>query len=455
MKDRVFRAVDEHFWTFVQIGQSGIGTVRPSDTSIVLGYSGMPWWDPNYILLEANMRVRNHRLGVGFGVLLLAAVSACGGASGGATAGEQQGVTSDTIRLGTSLPLTGGIAAAGQGFKAGLEAAVDQVNDEGGINGRKVELTILDDGFETPRSVANILRLIEQTKVFALDFPVGSAALPGSFPNVERAGIPMFGPYLPPDPNLDEVYFVTTPHHEQAQIISNWLGEQGLSKVGFIGQDNELGHAVLEGLESQADASGIEVVESALTEAGSTNVSPAVLSVKSSSAEAVVLGTDNSQTALVLKMAKDLNWKPVFIGGSSATNPGSEASVGAAGDAAEGLYGASVTALPTQDTDAAARYREAMAASNPDQTESIFALTAYATQQVLFHILEEMGDDLTWDNFQATAESLQGFETGLLPPITFGSTPDGHTGAHGVIFTQYTDGKWNVLSDTYQLLEQE
>lgn len=376
--------------------------------------------------------------------------TACGGPGGeGQSASKTaQGITSSVIKLGTTLPLTGGAASSGQAFKAGLEASVEEINSAGGINGRKLELTILDDGFEPARSVANILRLTQQDKVFALDMPVGSAEIPGSYPLVKRIGIPMFGPYLPPDPDMPSVFQVATPHNEQGQILAGWLAEQGIKKIAYIGQDNDFGHAVRDGLKEGAAAAGIEVVAVGLTETNSTNVSPAVLSTKKANPEAIVLGTDNTQTALVLKQASQLGWHPMFVGDSSAASTGTQVSVGPAGEAANGLWGAAVAALPNGvGNDAVKKYRAAMEKSAPDQADSLYALIAYGTNQVFFHILEQMGDDLTWSGFQKTAEALSGFETGLLPPITFGPLPGGHTGGHGVLLAQYENGQWTTKTD--------
>ena len=385
-------------------------------------------------------------------VLLTAGCASTSGTStsGASTSGASQtsqGITKTTIKLGTTLPLTGGAASAGAAFKAGLQASVDEINAAGGINGRTIDLTILDDGFQPARSVANILRMTEQDKVFALDMPVGSAEIPGSFPLVKRTGVPMFGPYLPPDPDLPSAFLLATPHKEQGEVMADWLSGRGVKKVAYIGQDNDYGHAVLDGLNSEAAKVGLTVVATGLTETNSTNVGPAVLSTKKANPEAVVLGTDNTQTALVLKQAKQLGWSPLFVGDSSASNTGTQGAVGPAGDAANGLWGAAVAALPGGTSSAVQKYRAAMMKTAPDEVDNLYSLIAYGTNQVLFHILQQMGDNLDWSNFQKVAESLNSYQTDLLPPITFGPLPGGHTGAHGVLMAQYDQGKWTAKTD--------
>jgi len=384
------------------------------------------------------------------GLLLVSGCATTSGGSAAATSGgksQAQGIAKDTINLGTTLPLTGGAASSGASFKAGLEASVKEINDKGGINGRKINLTILDDGFDPARSVANILRLQSQDKVFALDMPVGSAGIPGSYPLVQRTGIPMFGPYLPPDPNLPSVFELATPHAEQGQIIVDWLAGQNLKKVAYIGQDNDYGQAVLSGVKEGVSANGATLVATGLTQTNSTNVSPSVLSVKAANPDAVVLGTDNTQTALVLKQAAQLGWKPLFVGDSSAANTGTSTAVKAAGDAANGLYGAAVAALPSGSGAQLDQFRAALKASSPGTNPDLYSLIAYGTNQVLFEVIKKMGDDLSWSNFLKVTEGLSDYKTGLLPPITFGPLPGGHTGAHGVMIDQYENGTWTAKTD--------
>ena len=382
-------------------------------------------------------------------------VAACAGGSAGEGApgasSQGQGVSDKVIKLGATLPLTGGAADNGKAFRAGMEAAIEEINEAGGINGRTLEMKVLDDGFQPARTVSNILRLLEQDKVFALNAPVGSAGIPGAYSMIERTGAPMFGPYLPPDPDLPSVFLLPTPHREQGEVMTSWLAGEGVKRVAFIGQDNEYGHAILDGVKEAAARDNVEVVEVALTETNSTNVNPSVLSAKRASPDALVLGTDNAQTTLVLKQVKQLGWDIRIVAGSSAAGTGSSTTVGPAGEAAEGLYGAAIAALPNSDTDAVKKYHEAMKKYRPDaDSDNIYALVFYAQQQVFFEILRRMGNDLTWENFQKVSESLKSFETGLLPPITFGELPGGHTGSHGVIIAQYLNGKWATKTDFIQ-----
>ena len=334
-----------------------------------------------------------------------------------------QGVTGDRLKIGTSLPLSGGAATAGKGFEAGLKAAVAEVNDAGGIGGRQVDLVVLDDGFEAARSVANVRRLGEEEKVFAVVGPAGTANLPGSFAYLERKGMPMFAPVLPPDPDQAEVWLLGTGHKDQVRVIIDWLAQKKVKTVALLTQDNDLGEAFEAAVDKQAPKHDIELVASEKLEPNSTDVDSAILKLKGKNPGAVISGTDNAQTALLLKEAKDLKWSPLIIGNSSSGGPGSASTVGPAGPAAEGFYSAAILEFPTADGPEVARYRAAMEKGGGAEADNSFALQNYASAQVFFEIVKRLGDDLCWSTFGFEAEKLADFETGLIPPVSFGPLP--------------------------------
>jgi branched-chain amino acid transport system substrate-binding protein len=383
-------------------------------------------------------------------------VAACGGTAGVSTSStpkNAQGVTSNTIKIGATEPLSGGAAASGAGFKAGLDAAVQEINAKGGVNGRKFSLTVLDDGFEAARSVANVRRLGDEEQVYAIVVPAGSANLPGSWPYVQTKGIPVFGPVLPPDPKLKSVFLLGTSHTDQARVITDFLNGKGVKTVGYVGQDNDLGTAILSGLTTQTAKYGMKIVDTEKTQANSTNVSAAVLKLRDAKPDAVVLGTDNTQTGLILKQSKSLGFAPIFIGDSSTANTGAGSAVNVAGDAADGLYGSMVIALTTESSSQIEAYRAAMQKYDPDQVNNAFALQAYAYSQVFFQLVKKQGSDLSWSNFEKVAEGTKNLQTGLLPPVSFGPLPDGHTGTQGAKIAQYKGaapgGTWSVVTSNW------
>ncbi len=375
-----------------------------------------------------------------------------GAAAGALCAEPGQGIEDGVIKIGSTQPLTGGAATAGEAFKAGLEAAAQERNEAGGINGRQIELTILDDGFEAARSVANVRRLGDEDQVFAVLSPAGSANLPGSYEYLAQKGLPMFAPVLPPDPDQQEVYLIGTGHSDQVRLIVDWLAEQGVTSVGLLRQDNDLGAAFKAGLEEQAPKYDIEIVAEEVVEPQSTDVSAQVLIIRDAEPDAVISGADNTQTALLLDQAYDLGWDPIIIGNSSTAGPGAEGTVGAAApEAADGFYGSAILAFTTSDAPEVQAYRAAMdAAGHSDVADNAFGLQAYAHSIVFYDVLESLGDDLCWDALHAALESLQDYETGLVAPVSFGPLPGGHSGTTGARIAQYNNGEWEFVTEFIQ-----
>jgi branched-chain amino acid transport system substrate-binding protein len=365
---------------------------------------------------------------------------------------QSQGIGDDSIAIGSTQPLSGNAATAGEGFQAGLEAAAHERNEAGGINGRQIDLTVLDDGFEAARSVANVRRLGDEEQVFAVLSPAGSANLPGSYEYLAQKGLPMFAPVLPPDPDQQEVYMIGTSHTDQVRLIVDWLAEQGVESVALLRQDSDLGAEFVAGLEEQAPKHDIEIVAEETVEPGNNDIANQVLILRDADPDAVISGADNAQTALLLDQAYELDWDPIIIGDSSTAGPGAPGTVGAAApEAADGFYGSAILAFTDDDTPEVQAYRAAMeAAGNAEQADNTFALQAYAHSVIFYDVLEALGDQLCWEALHSTLEALADLETGLVAPVTFGPLPDGHTGTSGARIAQYVDGDWQLVTDFIQ-----
>ena len=295
-------------------------------------------------------------------------------------------------------------------------------------------------------------RLGDEEEVFAIVSPAGSANLPGSWEYLGQKGLPMFGPVLPPDPDLQEVYLIGTGHSDQVRLIIDWLAEQGVSTVGLLRQDNDLGAAFKAGIETQAPKHGIELVAEETVEPNSTDISNQVLIIRDAEPDAVISGADNIQTALLLDQAHDLGWEPIMVGNSSTAGPGAVGTVGSADpEAAEGFYGSAILAFTTDESPEVQAYRAAMeSAGHGGVVDNSFGLQGYAHSIIFFDALESMGDDLCWDNLHATLEALDNYETGLVAPVSFGPVPGGHTGTTGARMAQYTGGEWVFVTDFRQ-----
>jgi len=108
---------------------------------------------------------------------------------------DSPGVYTDRIVVGQSAAFDGPAQALGLGMRAGLQAAFHEINEAGGVHGRKIELITLDDGYEPERAIANTRQLINEDRVFSLIGAVGTPTSKAALPVANSAGIPFFGPF--------------------------------------------------------------------------------------------------------------------------------------------------------------------------------------------------------------------------------------------------------------------
>lgn len=379
-----------------------------------------------------------------------------GSAAAGGSGEAVPGVTDDTIRLGTSLPITGPAALAGEGLVSGINIAIQEVNAAGGIDGRQVELVALDDAFDPPRLVANARRLIEEEQVYAMASPAGSQALPGIWDFVEQAGTIVWGPVSPQDPQLQEVYILGPGRGQQMHICTDYAAEQGLTRIGLIGQDNELGEEGNRGVEAAVAANeGLEYVGFERVEVLSQEVSSAVLNLRDAGAEAIMLSTDNTQASLVMQQADQLGYDVFLCADNGGGGTGGQNTVGPAGAAATGFLGALQQQLPTSEDNEAVQAWRTLAEQYTGQGEgqklSNFSLQTYYYTRAFFEILDRLEGDLAYDSFHAEAETLvdEPLDLGALPALACGPLPEGHSCANGAALAEYDAGTqaWTVVRD--------
>lgn len=385
--------------------------------------------------------------------LVAALATACGNVSSdtGTSASSVEappGITKDEITLGATLPLTGTAAIAGQGLEAGMRIAADEINAAGGINGRKIKLVLLDDGFTADRVVTNVRRLVSQEKVYALVAPSGSQGLPGTWSFIAENGTPVWGPVSPADPKQQEVYLLSATRASQQQVAIDYFAKQKFTKLAVIKQDNDLGVSMKQALDLQMPKHpDVKIVAEEDVQPGSTDVSSVVNKVIAAKPEAVLLATDNNQVALILQHLRQRNVTiPVFADQGGAGTGGTSA-VGPAGAAAEGFIGGMQADVVSTDNPSVEHWRSLAKQYSGQQGESGFSLQTYSFLKAFAELVKRMGDDVSYANFNRTAEGLaeNPISLGSIPDIACGKLPEGHTCVQQAGLAEFKDGKWSVL----------
>lgn len=383
--------------------------------------------------------------------LLLSGAEAAGGAEAGAgqAAFEAPGVTAETVRFGQSAALSGPAAALGTGMRLGLRAAFHEVNEGGGVHGRRLELTSLDDGYEPERTIENARKLLNEEQVFALIGAVGTPTSRAAEPLAEEAGAPYIGPFTgaeflrdrtqsPTVVNVRASYF-----QETAEMVRHLVDDFGISRIGILRQDDSYGNAGLEGLRRALARRGLELTGQAAYQRNTTAVKSALLDLRDAQPEAVVMIGAYQPVAEFVRWARKIQFDPVMM---TISFVGSEALVGELGSAGEGVYITQVVPFPEDGgSPLIRRYRRALGqVARPAPRPSFVSLEGYVTGRLAAEVLERAGPEPTQERFLEAMTTLgrlnlDGFR------LAFG--PEDNQGSDAVFLTRIeADGRLRPLA---------
>ena len=224
-------------------------------------------------------------------IALGCAVAACGTA----LAQSQQGVTKDQIIIGTIQDLSGPLAGPGKQMYHGIQMGMDEINEQGGINGRKLVLKMEDSGYDPKRAVLAAQKLVDQDRIFAMVSHIGSAHNIATFPVLFEKNVISFFPGSASremyDPPHRLKYSTFLPHYDQMRLtVPKLAKEKGAQKLCAIYQDDDYGLEVLHGAEAGAKANGMTFTEKVSFKRGATDFSSQVAKTKAAGCDFVVLG---------------------------------------------------------------------------------------------------------------------------------------------------------------------
>ncbi len=285
------------------------------------------------------------------------------------------------VLFGQSAALTGPASELGTGMRLGLESAFAEVNADGGIDGHRLSLVSLDDMYEPEAAVANTRELIEEHDVYALVGAVGTPTSRAAQPVTSAAGVPYIAPFTGAEflreareqsnvVNVRASYF-----QETAEIVARLTADLGVSRIGILYQDDSYGRAGLAGVRRALDAHGLPLVAEANYPRNTEIVKRAVLDLRRFDPEAVVIIGAYKPAAMLIRWARKVDLRPVFVNISFVGTSALAEELGAEG---EGVYITQVVPFP-EDTRVPVvdRYQKALAASAPDAQPGFVSFEGY------------------------------------------------------------------------------
>ena len=314
---------------------------------------------------------------------------------------------SGTLVLGQSAPQTGPSAQLGIQLNRGARLYFDKINAAGGVNGQKIELRMLDDGYDPPRAKANTEKFLNDD-VFALFGYVGTPTSLAALPLVKDSGIPFFGPFTGAmslrSPSMRNVFHVRASYDDETALIVNQLHNLGLKKIAVFRQNDAYGQAGLDGTVKALKALDLAPVAVGAFERNTVNVGEAVRNIVAAQPDGVVQIGSYKACAAFIRQARAAGYGGQFFNVSFV---GTKALSDELKQEALGVVVSQVMPYPFSGATPIVRdYLDAVKAAGGDATVNYSSLEGYVDARVFVEGLRR-GRANTREGLAAGLESLQ------------------------------------------------
>lgn len=375
-------------------------------------------------LVKSNLSIALNLLTVFFVVFGLALAGV-----GSSYAEKVRGVTKDTVSLGQIEDITGIGAYLGKFHAQAMRLLFKDINNQGGINGRKIKLQVQDNGYNPTKSVAAAKYMLTKYKIFAILDVFGSTPALATFPLIASEKIPTFIISNQSRDNFEPfkkyVFTVITPASDQAVIavdyIVNDLGKKNV-KLGIFHQDDSYGNDAAKGWKKAAEKYGLKVVGDEAYKRGTIDFSSNVVRMMRRNPDYVFL-SGISPTAQILKESRKMGWSPQFLGDLGTSSP---KLIQLVGDLAEGYIAFGDKARwHEKKVPGIAKMREVCGKNEPkllnEKLDWCF-INSWVTGLLALEGIKKCGRELTAEKFVEALENLKNFKTdGICAPISFSS----------------------------------
>lgn len=348
--------------------------------------------------------------------------------AGGAWAA--QGLTPDKIVIGQVAGFTGPEAALVREMTNGAKAYFEQVNAQGGVGGRKIDLASMDDGGDASRTPAAVRALIDEEDIFALLLTRGTAATEAAYPILEQARVPLIGPSSGArsmhEPPRKFLFPVRAGYRSELGEIVKEFGVVGVSKVAIFHSPDAFGLEGLAEARRVLSSGNLSLAAVASHPAGGADVAAAIASIAKAAPQAVILIAGPDAAAAFIKGMKKAGANPTFV---SLSNNNSNAFIANLGtDCAGVLLSQDLPyplGTPSSRYPVIKEYQAAVKAA-PGAVLSYASIEGYIAAKVLVEALRRMDPRPTRESLVTALESMQGYDMG---GVVISYAPQVRTGA--------------------------
>ncbi len=380
-------------------------------------------------------------------LMLAMLLSACGGGDSGGSDGP--------IKIGAIFDITGPTSDVGKPYSEGIKAFVQWKNENGGIEGRQLELIHDDYGYQVPRAEELYTQYVTQDNVLAFSgWGTGDTeALKGKISEDKIPFISASYSINLADPTETPYNFlVGTSYSDQLVIAQKWAvedwaaqGNSGAPKFAYLHHDSPFGKSPLPEGEAHAAANGVETL-AVPSPGGVTDLIPQLTQIQEFGANYVFLQNVSSPASLAIRNANEQGLDMQFVCLNWCSN---DLLIGLTSDAGEGVVGAIPFAPPASGAEGAKQALAYAAEKDIAVDDEILFVQGWWSIGILVEGIElaaKEGGELTGEAVKNAMEKMSGFETGgVTPPISFSSSD--HRGNNSLKLYQVQGGAWNPITD--------
>ncbi|MCJ8332256.1 MAG: ABC transporter substrate-binding protein [Lentisphaeria bacterium] len=356
--------------------------------------------------------------------------------SGGFSLGAKGAVTKDSIRLGMTAAFSGPSKELGHSMKIGIETRLNEINDAGGIHGRKISLLPLDDGYEPEKALKNIKLLLSKNtskSVFALIGNVGTPTAKVILPETNKNKMLLFGTFsgaklLRNDPSDKYVFNYRASYTNETEALVRYFVDVNnlkANKIAVFYQDDSYGKDGFEGIKRALHERGVVhdgEIKSATYKRNTIDVDEAVkhlIEVKESIDAIIIIGSYKASALFTKKMRREFYIGKIanvsFVGSKALASEfkllGKEFG--------EGIIVSQVVPYYDSESEGVIKYREALEKYHPNEKPNFVSLEGYIIASIFCEALQINGPELTTESLIKALYEIDNLDLGIGPTISF------------------------------------
>ena len=363
------------------------------------------------------------------------------------------GASDTEIKIGQTMPYSGPASAYGTIGRTSA-AYFKMINDQGGINGRKINFISLDDGYSPPKTVEMARKLVEQDEVLMMYNNLGTPPNSAIHKYMNAKKVPQLfvatGATKWNDPKNFPWTMGWQPNYQSEGVIyaKFLMKEKPNGKIGILYQNDDFGKDVLKGLKDGLGAKGASmIIAEEPYETSVPTIDSQVVALKSKGADVFVSITTPKFGAQSIKKVAELGWKPLFILNNVASSTGSV--IKPAGfENAQGVISATYGKDPTdpqwKDDPGVKNFDAFLVKYFPEANRADSSVAyGYSSAQTMVHVLKMCGDNLTRANVMKQAASIKDLQQEMgLPGIKLNTSATDFAPISQLQLMKFTGERW-------------